>query len=37
MAPGYFVRCTTCGKLMLWGQECAKCTDPTDRDNRHNK
>lgn len=30
MVSGRFVKCSKCGKLNLWGQECAKCSDPTD-------
>lgn len=35
MAGGTIVRCKDCGKLKLYGQACAKCSDPTDKDNRH--
>jgi hypothetical protein len=36
MSGGRFEYCE-CGKMRLVGQPCAKCSDSTDRDNRHSK
>lgn len=30
MAGGQIINCPDCGKLKLYGQACAKCSDPTD-------
>lgn len=37
MAGGRIIRCPNCGKLKLYGQQCAKCSDPTDGDAKKGK